>query len=69
MHSGYKSLPSPAGDSPGVDTKTKPLNHLQTGKLELWLSLERGSKEAKCREDLIGDQKGVGAVDKANELP
>ena len=54
---------------PAPILKTEPLNHPQTGKPGVWFSLEDAGKEAKYREELVGEiKKSKVAVDKANEL-
>jgi len=62
------SLPRP--EIPPVPIlKTEPLNHPQTGKPGVWFSLEDAGKEAKYREELIGEiKKGQVVVDKVNKL-
>lgn len=62
------SLPRPE-ILPAPILRTEPLNHPQTGKPGVWFSLEDAAKEAKYREELIGEiKKGQVTVGKANEL-
>ena len=62
------NLPRPEIPAPPI-LKIEPLNHPQTGKPGVWFSLEDAGKEAKYREELIGEiKKGQVTVDKGNEL-
>jgi hypothetical protein len=54
---------------PAPILKTEPLSHPQTGHPGVWFPLEDAGKEAKYREDLIGEiRKSQVTVEKANEL-